>query len=89
MPGCPLISIAPPSRLRWSRSPGSAPAKSSASALLVAVREEARSVAMLDEAIAWAVTGGGGCHQRLELETDLIAACLLATRGPPPAQFIG
>jgi hypothetical protein len=28
-------------------------------------------------------------HQRLELETDLIAACVLADRRPPSAQFIG
>ena len=28
-------------------------------------------------------------HQRLELETDLIAACVLAVLQPPPAQFIG
>jgi hypothetical protein len=28
-------------------------------------------------------------HQRLELETDLIAACVLADRRPPPTQFIG
>ena len=28
-------------------------------------------------------------NQRLELETDLIAACVLATRRPPAAQFIG
>ena len=28
-------------------------------------------------------------HQRLELETDLIAASVLTTRRAPPAQFIG
>jgi hypothetical protein len=36
-----------------------------------------------------AVTGQWLRHQRLELETDLIAACVLADRRPPPAQFIG
>jgi hypothetical protein len=28
-------------------------------------------------------------HQRLELETDLIAAHILITRRVPPAQFLG
>ena len=36
-----------------------------------------------------AVTRQSFRHQRLELETDLIAACVLADRRPPPAQFIG
>ena len=36
-----------------------------------------------------AVTARGFRHQRLELQTDLIAACILAIRRPPPAQFIG
>jgi hypothetical protein len=36
-----------------------------------------------------AVTAPWFRHQRLELETDLIAACILTVRRPPPAQFIG
>jgi hypothetical protein len=35
------------------------------------------------------VTGPWHRHQRLELETDLIGACVIAARRPPPAQFIG
>jgi excinuclease UvrABC nuclease subunit len=35
------------------------------------------------------VAGRWARHERLELETDLIAACVLAARRPPPAQFIG
>jgi hypothetical protein len=35
------------------------------------------------------VTGQWFRHQRLELETDLIAACVLTDRQPPRAQFIG
>jgi hypothetical protein len=35
------------------------------------------------------VTGAWYRHQRLELETDLIAASVLAALQPPPAQFIG
>lgn len=35
------------------------------------------------------VTGQWFRHRRLELETDLIAACVLSGRRPPPAQFIG
>lgn len=35
------------------------------------------------------ITGPWPRHQRLELETDLIAACVLANRRPPAGQFIG
>jgi len=36
---------------------------------------------------SWVVNAAWADHQRLELENDLIAACVLATGSPPSAQF--
>jgi hypothetical protein len=38
---------------------------------------------------AWVINANWRPHQRLELETDLIAAHVLATNSPPAAQFLG
>jgi hypothetical protein len=38
---------------------------------------------------SWALNGSWAGHQRLELENDLIASHLLATRKVPMAQFLG
>jgi hypothetical protein len=38
---------------------------------------------------SWVLNGAWPAHQRLELETDLIAAHLLTTGLVPPAQFLG
>ena len=38
---------------------------------------------------SWVLNGGWYSHQRLELETDLIAAHVLATGDAPSAQFLG
>lgn len=39
--------------------------------------------------VSWVSNGGWSQNQRLELENDLIAAHVLTTEAPPPAQFIG
>jgi hypothetical protein len=38
---------------------------------------------------SWSLNDQWATNQRLELETDLIGAHILATNGVPPAQFFG